>query len=224
MIGDEGSPLYGAGKKGSKQLKAEQVNAAGGNIRIISETAFLKMLSGQQQEASSDASEAGLTRLWDMATAAGGADAQLATFARRYLRRHHPDIALAETDRPVDPGAEVPQSFLTFERIKPLLADSRKVVREFALELSKWELARWNPLAEEIVRLSELPHEDVRDFISNALIADDSPEHRRYRLDPAVMTPAAVYGFVESADEATRDLGMVGNVAHASNSVDTCTM
>jgi hypothetical protein len=208
VIGDEGSPLYGAGKKGSKQVKAEQVNAGGGNIKIISETAFLKMLAGQQQEASGDATAAGLERLWQMATAAGGADAQVAAFARRYIRKHHPDIALAETERPVDPGAEVPPAFLSFDRVKPLLADSRKPVREFALELAKWEFARWAPAAGEIVRLSELPFEDVRKFVATALLADDAPEHKRYRIDPAVMTPAAAYGFVESADDATRELGM----------------
>ena len=209
VIGDEGSPLYGAGKKGSKQVKAEQVNAGGGNIKIISETAFLKMLvAGQPQEASSDATAAGLDRLWQMATAAGGADAQVAAFARRYIRRHHPDIALAETDRPVDPGSEVPPAFLSFDRVRPLFLETRKPLREFALELARWEFARWNPPAEQIVQLSEAPFEDVRRFVAQALLADDAPEHKRYRIDPAVMTPAAVYGFVESTDEATRELGM----------------
>ena len=208
VIGDEGSPLYGAGKKGSKQLKAEQVNASGGNIKIISETAFLKMLAGEQAEASADATRAGLERLWQMATAPGAVDAPVAAFARRYIRRHHPDIALAETDRPVDPGAEVPPAFLTFERVRPLFAESRKALREFALELAKWEFARWAPPAEEIVRLSEVPFEDVRQFVATALLADDTPEHRRYRIDPAALTPAAVYGFVESAEEKTRELGM----------------
>ena len=47
VIGDEGSPLYGGGAKGDKQTKAEQFNAAGANIRIISETAFLQMLAGR---------------------------------------------------------------------------------------------------------------------------------------------------------------------------------
>jgi hypothetical protein len=209
VIGDEGSPLYGAGKKGSKQVKAEQVNAGGGNIKIISETAFLKMLvAGQPQAASSDATAAGLERLWQMATAAGGADAQVAAFARRYIRRHHPDIALAETDRPVDPGAEVPPAFLSFDRVRPLFFESRKPLREFALELARWEFARWNPPAEQVVLLSEAPFEDVRRFVALALLADDAPEHKRYRLDPAVMTPAAVYGFVESTDAETRELGM----------------
>jgi hypothetical protein len=208
VIGDEGSPLYGNGKKGSKQVKAEGINAAGGNIKIISETAFLKMLAGEQQEASADATAAGLARLWEMATTPGGVEAPVAAFARKYIRRHHPEIALAATDRPVDPGAEVPASFLTFVRVKPLLTDSRKVVREFALELARWEFARWAPPVEEIIALSEAPFAEVRRFVAQALLVDDSPEHRRYRIDPNVLTPAAVYRFVESVDEATRDLGM----------------
>ena len=112
VIGDEGSPLYGHGKKGSKQVKAEELNAAGANIKIISETAFLQMLAGQVQEVSHDAALAGCERLWQMAIAPGPADAPLAQFAIKYIRRHHPDIALAETDRPVDPGAEIPAGFL----------------------------------------------------------------------------------------------------------------
>src|SRR5262249_23658236 len=60
VIGDEGSPLYGQGKKGSKQVKAEELNAGGANIRIISETAFLQMLSGTRQpQQSADATLAG---------------------------------------------------------------------------------------------------------------------------------------------------------------------
>ena len=208
VIGDEGSPLYGNGKKGSKQVKAEQINAGGGNVKIISETAFLKMLAGEQQEASADATAAGLARLWEMATAPGGVEAPVAAFARKYIRRHHPDIALAETDRPVDPGAEVPASFLTFDRVRPLFFETRKPLREFALELAKWEFARWAPPVEEIIRLSESPFADVRQFVAGSLLADEAPEHRRYRLDPVVLTPAAVYRFVESADEGTRELGM----------------
>jgi hypothetical protein len=208
VIGDEGSPLYGNGKKGSKQVKAEQVNAGGGNIKIISETAFLKMLAGEQQEASADATAAGLARLWEMATSPGGVEAPVAAFARKYIRRHHPDIALAETDRPVDPGAEVPPTFLTFDRVRPLLVETRKPLREFALELARWEFARWAPPIDDVVALSEAPFPDVRQFVSAALLADDAPEHRRYRVDPAALTPAAAYRFAESADDATRELGM----------------
>ena len=46
VVGDEGSPLYGDGTKGSKQRKAEQLVAGGASIRIISETAFLQLDGG----------------------------------------------------------------------------------------------------------------------------------------------------------------------------------
>jgi hypothetical protein len=208
VIGDEGSALYGHGKKGDKQLKAEEVNAAGANIKIISETAFLKMLAGAPQAVSQDTSLAGCERLWEMATAPGPADAPLAQFAIKYLRRHHPDIALAETDRPVDPGAEVPAEFLTFDRVKPLLLESRKPLRDLGLELARWELARWSPPADELVQLAESPFIDVRRFVAKALLADDAPEHRRYRINLDTLGPAAVYRFCESVDESTRSLGM----------------
>jgi NAD-dependent DNA ligase len=44
VIGDDGSFLYGAGTKGEKTLKAEKLNAAGSEIKIISETDFLAMV------------------------------------------------------------------------------------------------------------------------------------------------------------------------------------
>src|SRR5919197_6548327 len=142
VVGDEGSPLYSGGKKGDKQIKAEQLNAAGANIRIISETAFLQMLAGAPQAAASaDATRLGCERLWQMAVAPGAAEARRGAFARKYLLRHHPDIGPAQTDRPVDPGAEIPPDFLTFARVEPLFAETRKPLRDFALELAKWEFA-----------------------------------------------------------------------------------
>jgi NAD-dependent DNA ligase len=44
VVGDEGSPLFGEGAKGSKLVKAEKYVAAGASLRIISETQFLEML------------------------------------------------------------------------------------------------------------------------------------------------------------------------------------
>ncbi|WP_165067090.1 BRCT domain-containing protein [Paludisphaera rhizosphaerae] len=208
VIGDEGSPLYGHGKKGDKQTKAESLNAAGANIKIISETAFLKMLAGGVQEVSTDAVMAGCERLWQMATAPGPADAPKARFAVEYILKHHPDIALAKTERPVDPGAEIPAEFLTFERVEPLFYESRKPLRDLALELARWEFARWAPPSDALVRLAESPHADVHRFVTDALLAEEAPEHRRFRIDPESLSPAAVYAFCESADASTRDLGM----------------
>jgi hypothetical protein len=209
VIGDEGSPLYSGGKKGDKQQKAEQLNAAGANIRIISETAFLQMLAGTAPTAAGAGDTlAGCDVLWLMATAPGAAAARRGEFARKYVLRHHPDIGPAQTDRPVDPGAEVPPEFLTFARVEPLFAETRKPLRDFALDLARWEFARWQPPAEALLALSELPHGDVRKFVAEALLADDAPEKRRYRIDADALAPEAVYRFCESTDAETRKLGM----------------
>jgi hypothetical protein len=208
VVGDEGSPLYGQGKKGNKQVRAEELNAGGANIRIISETAFLQMLSGGRAAQTADATLAGCERLWEMAIAPGNEDVSLGRFARRYIRRHHPDICQEETDRPVDPGAEIPSSFFTFERVEPLFHETRKPLREFALKIARWEFSRWAPPVRALLRMAESPFSEVRQFLAQALLADDAPEHRRYRIDPANLSPAAVYSFCESPDEETRDLGM----------------
>ncbi|HEY0132731.1 MAG TPA: BRCT domain-containing protein [Nannocystis sp.] len=208
VIGDEGSPLYGGGRKGSKQVAAEKLVEKGAGIKIISETAFLQMLAGEQREFTADSVTAGCDRLWEMATGPGPADAPQASFARHYIRRHHPDISLALTDRPVDPGAEIPTSYLSWARVKPLLVDARAPVRQFGVELARWELARWAPPINEIVEVTEAPYPEVREFFAKALLADESVEHRRYRVDPASLTASAVYGFCESLVSETRGLGM----------------
>lgn len=208
VIGDEGSPLYGNGRKGSKQVAAEKLVEKGAGIKIISETAFLQMLAGEQREFTADAVGAGCDRLWEMATGPGPADAPQASFARHYIRRHHPDISLAQTDRPVDPGAEIPATYLTWARIKPLLVDARAPLRQFGLDLARWELARWAPPINEIVEVTEAPYPEVREFFAKALLADESAEHRRYRVNPASLTATAVYGFCESLVSETRGLGM----------------
>jgi hypothetical protein len=208
VIGDEGSPLYGGGRKGSKQVAAEKLVGQGAAIKIISETAFLQMLAGEQRTFSADRTVAGCEALWAMATEPGPVDAPLRQLALTYVRRHHNDISLALTDRPVDPGAEIPASFLDFARVRPLFADPRQEMRAFALELAKWELGRWKPPIEAVVALCESPHADVRDFLAKALLAGDEKEHARYRIDPAMLTADAVYRFCESLDASTRALGM----------------
>lgn len=211
VVGDEGSPLYGQGTKGSKQTKAEELNEKGANIRIISETMFLRMISGDTTattEVSTDAVAAGCERLWQLVVAPGPADAPVGKFAREYMRRHHPEIGQKLEGKPVDPGAEIPPSFLTLERVFPLFSESRKPVRDFALELANYEFARWNPNVDYLVGMSEIPFMDVRRFVAKSLLADDTPQNRPFRLDPAKLEASAVYRFCESNDEETRALGM----------------
>lgn len=208
VIGDEGSPLYDQGRKGSKQLKAESLIQAGSAMKVISETAFLQMLAGEKREFSEDAVQAGCERLWQMMVGAAKIDDPLAKFARIYIRHHHPEICLKETDRPVDPGAEMPPTFLTFDRVKPLFNDTREPPRKLALELARYEFARWQPPMDGLVEMCEASDSSVRDFVAEALTCEDLPDNKRFRLDPSVLTADAVYSFCESQDEATRALGM----------------
>jgi len=208
VIGDEGSSLYGEGRKGSKQVKAESLIEDGAELRIISETAFLQRLSGEQREFSDDAIAEGCIRLWEMITDTDKEDAPLTLFALSYIRNHHPDICLAETDRPVDPGAEIPADFLDFERLFPLFNDSRITIRAFALEMARWEFSRWQPPMTSIVTLCESSYPEVRGFVAKALTVEDAPEHKRYRIDQSVLTADAVYRFCESLDRSARELGM----------------
>ncbi len=210
VIGDDGSPLYGQGAKGSKQTKAEDLNEKGANISIISETAFLQMVSGERAAApvSTDKVSAGCARLWELVIAPGPADAPVGRFARDYVRRHHVEIGKKLADKPVDPGAEIPPGFLTLERVLPLFSETRKPLREFALELAAWEFARWNPGVDHLVAMADIPFMDVRRFVAKSLLADDTPPNRPFRLDPAKLEASAVYRFCESNDEETRALGM----------------
>jgi len=210
VIGDEGSPLYGQGKKGSKQVAAEKLMDKGGTpLKIISETAFLQMLAGEERTFSADTVGLGMSRLWDMATGPGPADAPLARFARQYIRRHHNDISLEETERPVDPGAEIPAGFLSWDRVEPCFGDKREPVRKLVMELAGWEFAKWKPPLERLVKLSELPYGEVRGLLVRALTSEDNKENTRIRLDPASFTADGVYRFCESLDAPTRQLGML---------------
>jgi BRCT domain type II-containing protein/predicted DNA-binding WGR domain protein len=46
VVGDDGSPLFGAGAKGDKILKAEKLAAEGHPVKIISEKAFMELADG----------------------------------------------------------------------------------------------------------------------------------------------------------------------------------
>ncbi len=209
VVGDSGSPFLGQGEKGAKHLKAEELNEKGANIRIISESMFLRLLSGESLGAApADAVTAGCERLWQFVIAPGPADAPVGRFAREYVRQHHSDLGAKLNGKPVDPGAEIPSSFLTLERVFPLFSESRKPLRDFALELAGWEFARWNPNVDYLVAMSEIPFMDVRRLVARSLLAEDTPPNRPFRLDPAKLEASAVYRFCESNDEETRALGM----------------
>ncbi|MEN9434233.1 MAG: hypothetical protein RLZZ422_1822, partial [Pseudomonadota bacterium] len=206
VIGDDGSPLYGNGRKGSKQVKAESLIASGATLKIISETAFLKLLAGQAEAVSADAVIAGSEYLWQLALSE--TETPLRQFALEYLRRHHSQLALKATDRPVDPGAELPAEFLTFDRVLSLLQHSHAVVRQLGLDIAEWELARWQPNDKQLLQMAESRYIEVRELLKKALLDAPLPANKTYHLATATLPENFVYGLCESRHAPSRELGL----------------
>ena len=158
-------------------------------------------------EDSGDQVKAGCVYLWENAIAEGE-ETPLSRFAMSYLRAHHPDISKQLKDKELEQDAIIPASFLSFKRTKALMNDVRKGIRQFALELARWDFARWNPPIDEILELCENPYPEIFEFMSKALLADDKEEHERYRVDISAVSSESVFRFCESLDKGTRSLGM----------------
>jgi len=206
VIGDEGSPMYGNGRKGSKQIKAETLIEKGADLKIISETAFLQKMAGEEREFSEDSVIEGCQNLWAMAM--DKPDTPISKFAIQYIRHHHPDICLKLTDRPVDPGAEIPASFATFEQFKAFFQHKHIPLRQLALEFARYEFTAWQPPSADLIELCESKYSEVREFVSEALLADPEADNKRYLIDASQLEPSAVYSFCESKKPETRQLGM----------------
>ena len=206
VIGDDGSPLYGSGRKGSKQLKAEELIASGVALKIISETAFLQMLSGQSREVSSDDTAAGAEALWHMAT--DDPTAPISELAISYLSHHHEQICMALTDRPVDPDALIPAEFFSAERVIPLLTSPYSQLRAFGLLLSEYELAHWQPTPELWLSMAESSHNEVTELLKRALLDKPSLANRRYHVDSATLSSAMLNTFIASKKRVARQLGI----------------
>lgn len=208
VIGDDGSPLYGAGKKGSKQLAGEALIKDGAKLKIISETAFLQMLAGRTNEADAGSVEAGAERLWELIIAKGSEHSPLRLFAIDYVKNHHQDIYPLLTERFVDPGAEIPHEFFTFERLLPLFKEDRHILVDFALEIAQWEAANWKPDFKELLNIFEKGHLKVKEFFAKALTCGSAKEHQRYCLSKDLLKADYVYSLCESQDSFAKTLGM----------------
>lgn len=206
VIGDDGSPLYGNGRKGSKQVKAEELIEKGASLKIISETAFLQMLSGQTREIDSDQTLAGAERLWEMAVS--DPDSPMSELATTYLTHHHAELCLALTDRPVDPDAVIPNEFFSPERVITLLNYGNTRLRQFALQLMQYEFSRWQLTPEEWVKVAESPHSDVQAFISEALLSHVTAENRRYHQGIDKLSANMLYALLDSQQRFARKLGV----------------
>jgi len=206
VIGDDGSPLYGAGRKGSKQLKAEGLIGAGATLKIISETAFLQMLTGQSRTTSEDDTMAGAEVLWSMAI--DDPTAPISELAISYLSHHHEQICMALTDRPVDPDAIIPASFFSAERVIPLLQNSQQALRNFGLLLTKYELAKWSPTPAQWLIMAESPYLEVTQLLQQALLSAPSTSNRNYHVPVEQLNETLLNAFIGSKKRLARQLGM----------------
>lgn len=206
VIGDDGSPLYGNGRKGSKQVKAESLIAGGASLKIISETAFLQMLAGQSREANNDQTLAGAEVLWSMAI--DDPTAFVSELATHYLARHHEQLCMALTDRPVDPDAIIPHEFFSSERIVPLFQVGHARLRELAIQLAEYELANWQMTPQQWLVIAESPHEDVQQLLKKSLLEPQTAENRRYHQGAEKLSAEILYSLVGSQKRFSRQLGM----------------
>lgn len=213
VIGDDGSPLYGNGRKGSKQVKAESLIADGAALKIISETAFLQMLSGQSREVSEDDTFAGANALWHMAI--DDATAPISELAISYLSHHHEQICMALTDRPVDPDAIIPSSFFDAERVIPLLQHRNSQLREFGLLLSEYEMATWKPTPALWLIMAESPYTEVTQLLKRALLDKPSVANRRYHVQSAQLNAGMLNALIESKARVARQIGITLLQRHA---------
>lgn len=206
VIGDDGSPLYGNGRKGSKQLKAEELIGKGATLKIISETAFLQMLSGQTRQVDDNQTLLGAEYLWQMAT--DDPTSPMSELAVSYITHHHAELCLALTDRPVDPDAVIPKEFFSSERFIPLLNSGHSRLRQFALQVIQCELANWRLTADEWRQIAEVSHQDVKDFVKQALLDKQTQENRRYHIGVEKLSAEILYHLIDSQKYFTRKIGL----------------
>lgn len=202
VIGDDGSPLYGNGRKGSKQVKAESLIESGAGIRIISETAFLQMLSGQSRQADDNQTLQGAKILWQMAT--DTESPAKSALAIHYLSHHHQKLCMELTDRPVDPDAVIANEFFNADRVIPLFAQGHTQLREFALSLAKYELKHWQISDKQWLLMAQSTHQDVRQFITSALFDTDCT----YYCDKDKLSASMLYTLLDSSVSFARQLGV----------------
>lgn len=206
VIGDDGSPLYGNGRKGSKQLKAEQLIANGASLKIISETAFLQRLSGQVREVDTNATVDGANVLWQMAIS--DPNSPMSELATTYLSHHHQALCMALTDRPVDPEAVIPNEFFSPERVIGLLYYGNTRLREFALSLMRYEFANWHMTASDWVKIAESPHNDVQKFVEKAVLDPATADNRYYHITADKLSADMLYALLDSQKRFARKLGV----------------
>lgn len=211
VVGDEGSPLFSEGKKGSKLTKAEKLQEGGAALEIISETAWLGMMSegsAASTEVDTNAVASGYRRLFRWATESGQTE-QVQMFAISYLRHRHPMLGSQLTGRPLKGHAQIPRDLYLADDYLPLLADESPELQKLVVSIARFELRRWDVPPSQIFTLCESPFRQVRSFAIEALVGTkegETPEPYHFRPDE--LDPDLVFALCESRRKDVRYAGV----------------
>ena len=211
VVGDEGSPLFSGGKKGSKITKAEALREEGLPIEVISETDWLRMLSeGGAAKADIDivGTEAGFLRLFRMATDEATLE-NTRQFAIDFLKHRHLKLGPSMTGEALEGEQVIPRSVYKASLFLPLFEDERANVQRLGIDIARYELRTWSVPATDIFNLCESPHRAVRSFALSALLGSDDPDTKEeYFFAPEELDPELVFALVESRKRQVRYTGM----------------
>lgn len=211
VVGDKGSPLYSEGKKGSKQVKAEQLQAKGAPIQIISETDWLRMISeGAAAKADIDPTEAlaGFLRLFQLATSSE-TPSTMRRFAIDFLQARHPVLGPSRSGQPLEGHQVIPRDLFTSDRFLPLLEDERTDIQQMAVSIARFDLRRWKVPASAIFKLCESPQHQARRFALEALQGPTSEDTKEaFTFRPDELDPELVFALTESRRKDVRQTGL----------------
>jgi hypothetical protein len=216
VVGDEGSPLFSEGKKGSKLTKAEAYQEEGLPIQIISETDWLRMLSeGNAAKADVDTRvvRLGFQQLHKLATDAEGHDA-VRTFAIEYLQARHPLLGPHMSGEPLEGNQLIHREIYEAPAFIPLFEDERQDVQDLAIQIGKCELRRWQVPPTDIFAMCESPHRQVRKFAIDALVGmpdgkkDDKDSPFDFVIPPEELNADLVFALTENNRREVRQAGV----------------
>ncbi len=164
------------------------------------------MVRGMAPEAFAREGKSGPEFLWDLLNGPGKDDEPGRLFAARYLRER--DLDMAPGGGPAGHEGRVESSFVDYEKGRTLILNERANLRALGLDYARRRMAAWQPDVDQVLELCESNFMAVRDFTAKALLADDEPKNRAFRIDAEAWSADDVYRFCESLRDFTRNLGM----------------
>jgi hypothetical protein len=152
--------------------------------------------------------EAGVDRLWSLASGAGEPES-VRSFAATYLKVHHPELGPTMSEaRSLGIKPRLKRDAYGLARVRPLFFDSRADVRRLAAAIGRLELVHWGERSLPF-DLADSSHREARALAAEVLLAVGQPD-----ADPKVVPPedwlfaARVFALAESPVKATREIAL----------------